>query len=78
MSTAAALTLLDGIADRAARGRGVRTQAAFVRSLVDEIDRRHESRAGVIALNEQLDEESNRLAQLLGSEIRTQPRLDRL
>jgi hypothetical protein len=33
---------------------------------------------GAIALNEQLDEESNRLAQLLGSEIRTQPRLDRL
>jgi hypothetical protein len=68
MSTAPALTLLDGIArNHAACSAGVRAQVAFVRALVDEIDR-HRSGANAIALHEQLDEESDRLTQMLDDE----------
>jgi hypothetical protein len=77
MSTATALKLLDGIGDHPACDRGVRAQVAFVRALVDEIDRRQESRTGVTALNDQLDEESARLAQLLGNEVGAASRWDR-
>jgi hypothetical protein len=70
MSTTAALTLLDGIdRDHPVCGLILRTQVAFVRALVDEIDRRHGSRAMVAALNDQLLEESDRLTQMLGSEV---------
>jgi hypothetical protein len=68
MSTAPALTLLDGIArDHTVCSAGVRAQVAFVRALVDEIDRAR-SGANAIALHEQLDEESDRLAQMLDGE----------
>ena len=46
---------------------GVRAQVAFVRALVDEIDRGR-SGANAIALYEQLEEESDRLAQMLERE----------
>jgi hypothetical protein len=68
MSTAPALTLLDGIAcDHTACSAGVRAQVALVRALVDEIDRGR-SGANALALHEQLDEESDRLAQMLDGE----------
>ena len=38
-----------------------------MRALADEIDRRQESKASLVALNDQLDEESERLARLLGA-----------
>jgi hypothetical protein len=69
MSTTVALALLDGFArDHGASGSAVRTQAAFVRALVDEVDRRDASGGNVIALNEQLVEESHRLAEMLSCE----------
>ena len=69
MSTAPALTLLDGNArDYAACSATVRAQVAFVRSLVDEIARGR-SGANAIALHEQLDEENDRLAQMLDVEL---------
>ena len=69
MSTTAALTLLAGIdRDGAAWSVTLRTQAAFVRALVDEIGRRNGSGADVLALNHQLHEESDRLTQMLSGE----------
>ena len=81
MTKAAALTLRRVLENDPAADASVRTQAAFVRSLIDEVDRRPSSDARKVALRLQLDEESERLERmsrrtaspLSGAHLRTCP-----
>lgn len=69
MPLRSALTLADAAAshrDATSAGAALRVQAAFVRSLVDEVECRHPSDRAVAALHEQLGDELGRLAQLAG------------
>ncbi|MGO9837781.1 MAG: two-component system response regulator [Polyangiaceae bacterium] len=65
-----ALTLVDALAEEASRvgasapNNALRSQAALVRALVDEVGRHHPSDARVADLHEQLGEELSRLADL--------------
>jgi CheY-like chemotaxis protein len=71
MAMQPALTLIDAIAEGAtniglaAPDDALRAQAALVRSLVDEVGRRHPSERQVAALHAQLGEELSRLAELV-------------
>jgi CheY-like chemotaxis protein len=68
--TESALTLVDALAEAAGRigasapDDALRSQAAFVRALVDEVGRHHPADQRVTDLHEQLGEELSRLAQL--------------
>jgi len=68
MSTQSALDLADAVAqdeDVAAPSGEVREQAAFVRALVDEVERHHPADRLVVAVRDQLGEELTRLAQIV-------------
>jgi len=70
MATQPALTLVDALAEEAARigasakDNLLRSQAALVRALADEVSRHHPSDQYVANLHEQLGEELSRLADL--------------
>jgi CheY-like chemotaxis protein len=70
MTTQPALTLVDALAEEAVRigasaeDNFLRSQAALVRALVDEVSRHHPSDPYVANLHEQLGEELSRLADL--------------
>jgi hypothetical protein len=69
MTTAMVHTLLEKLArDHAACGVIVRTQTALVRALANEVERPNRQGANMTALLEQLDEEIERLARMLGNE----------
>jgi CheY-like chemotaxis protein len=56
-------------ARRAIANESLRSQAAFVRALVDEVERHHPEDRRVTALHEQLGEELGHLAQLMGGQL---------
>jgi CheY-like chemotaxis protein len=70
MSSQSTLTLVDALADLAARiglhssDEAIRAQAALTRTLLDEVGRFHPSDRRVATLHEQLGEELSRLAEL--------------
>jgi CheY-like chemotaxis protein len=84
MPTRSALTLIDAIAEETARigvtasSNTVRAQAAFVRTLVDEVGRRHPSERSVAPLHTQLGEELSRLAELVQDGHREAPASERV
>jgi len=59
--------------DQAACGRAVRTQAAVLRALIDEVVRRPASEPKTAQLQAQVDDETRRLVRLLASESSTRP-----
>jgi len=71
MPTRSALTIIDAIAEETTRigvtasDGALRTQAALVRALVDEVGRHHPSEPSVAPLHAQLGDELSRLAQLV-------------
>jgi CheY-like chemotaxis protein len=67
MATQSALDLADALAQQknASPTGELRAQAAFVRALVDEVERYHPADKLVVALRDQLGEELTRLAQLI-------------
>ncbi len=73
-----AVSLLESVSSRllatdsGPRAAALRTQAAFVRALLDEVQRRLPRDVCLEALSEQLDEEVTRLARLLG-DVREYP-----
>jgi hypothetical protein len=74
MSTATALTLLDELpGEQVAREFAVRTQVAFVRTLIDAINRGRWPAGKALALGSQLDEEVARLTRMLGDRARMEP-----
>jgi len=74
MPTAAPLTLLDQVVcGHVACDAAVRTQVAYVRALIDEVDGRRWPGAKRSLLSRQLDEEVIRLAQLLVDEASALP-----
>jgi CheY-like chemotaxis protein len=86
MSSQSTLTLVDALAEEAARIGGhapddaVRAQAALARAILDEVGRFHPSDRRVAALHEQLGEELSRLAELaqvpVASDVGRRPTLD--
>jgi CheY-like chemotaxis protein len=79
MPTRSALTLTDALTKDGGRpvtaspDATLSTQAAFVRSLVDEVERHHPSSRLVVALREQLGDELARLAELLIGDASVSP-----
>ncbi|HXR67525.1 MAG TPA: hypothetical protein VN712_02705 [Dermatophilaceae bacterium] len=68
MSTQSMLGLLDAVSGESGAGSmdgAVRRQAAFVRALVDEVERMHPSDFRISALHEQLAEELLALARIM-------------
>lgn len=74
MPTQSARFLVDAVTEEASRSgppssSGLRAQAAFVRALVDEIERLHPSDRRVPSLHEQLGDELSRLVRLVPTEL---------
>jgi CheY-like chemotaxis protein len=79
MPIQSALTLVDTIAEETQRActalpyGALGAQVAFVRALVDEVERHHPSDRRVVSLRNQLGEELARLAQLIEGGARVSP-----
>jgi CheY-like chemotaxis protein len=79
MPTQSALELVDAVSlearslDDALSAYALRAQAAYVRALVDEVERHHPADPRVASLHQQLGEELARLAELIPVESSAQP-----